>query len=232
MALLDDNFATIVAAVREGRTIYDNVRKFIFYMLSSNSGEIWVMIVGFFLGMPLPLLPLQILWINLTTDGLPALALAVEPAERHIMHRRPYPPTENVLSRGMGWQIIWVGGLMGTVSLGTGYYYWQHQNSQWQTMLFSILTLAQMGNALAIRSERYSLFQMGLFSNKPLLVAVILTLALQLMVIYVPFMQELFHTHPLSVSDLLICLGLSTLVFWAVELEKWWFRRQKVIVKS
>ena len=224
MALLDDNFATIVAAVREGRTIYDNVRKFIFYILSSNSGEIWVMIVGFFLGMPLPLLPLQILWINLTTDGLPALALGIEPAERHIMHRRPYPPTENVFSRGMGWRIMWVGGLMGTISLGTGYWYWQQNNLQWQTMLFSILTLSQMGNALAIRSERYSLFQMGLFSNKPLLAAVILTLGLQLMVIYVPFFQELFQTTPLSVNDLLICLGLSTLVFWGVELEKWWLR--------
>jgi Ca2+-transporting ATPase len=226
MALLDDNFATIVTAVREGRTIYDNVRKFIFYMLSSNSGEIWVMLVAFFLGMPLPLLPLQILWINLTTDGLPALALGVEPPERHIMHRPPYPPTANIFSRGIGWRIIWVGGLMGVVSLGTGYWYWLHDHHGWQTMLFTILTLSQMGNALAIRSERYSLFQIGLLSNKPLLAAVILTLVLQLTVIYVPFMEELFQTTALSGGDLLICLGLSSLVFWGVELEKWWFRRR------
>ena len=229
MALLDDNFATIVTAVREGRTIYDNVRKFIFYMLSSNSGEIWVMLVAFFLGMPLPLLPLQILWINLTTDGLPALALGVEPAERHIMHRPPYPPTANIFSRGIGWRIIWVGGLMGVISLGTGYWYWMHDRHSWQTMLFTILTLSQMGNALAIRSERHSLFQIGLLSNKPLLAAVILTLALQLAVIYVPFLEELFQTIALSVGDLLICLGLSTLVFWGVELEKWWFRRWRAV---
>ncbi len=225
MALLDDNFATIVTAVREGRTIYDNVRKFIFYMLSSNSGEIWVMLIAFFLGMPLPLLPLQILWINLTTDGLPALALGVEPAERHIMQRPPYPPTANIFSRGIGWRIIWVGGLMGAVSLGTGYWYWLHDRHSWQTILFTILTLSQMGNALAIRSERHSLFQIGLLSNKPLLAAVIFTLVLQLAVIYVPFLQELFQTTTLSVVDLVICLGLSTLVFWGVELEKWWFRR-------
>jgi Ca2+-transporting ATPase len=227
MALLDDNFATIVTAVKEGRTIYDNVRKFIFYMLSSNSGEIWVMLVGFCLGMPLPLLPLQILWINLTTDGLPALALGVEPPERHIMHRPPYPPTANIFSRGMGWRIIWLGGLMGLVSLGTGYWYWLNDHDSWQTMLFSILTLSQMGNALAIRSEKHSLFQIGLLSNKPLLASVILTLGLQLMVIYLPFLQELFQTIALSGTDLLLCLGLSTIVFWGVELEKWSLRRRR-----
>ncbi len=226
MALLDDNFATIVAAVKEGRIIYDNVRKFIFYMFSSNSGEIWVMLVAFFLGMPLPLLPLQILWINLMTDGLPALALGVESAEKHIMHRFPYPPTENIFSRGLGWRIIWVGLLMGIVSLGTGYYYWQHDNPGWQTMIFTIVTLSQMGNALAIRSERYAVWKIGLFSNPFLIVAVILTIALQIGIIYFPFWQNLFQTTALSLEDLLLCLLLSTVVFWAVEAEKWWLRRQ------
>ncbi len=228
MALLDDNFATIVAAVREGRIIYDNIRKFIFYMFSSNSGEIWVMLLGFFIGMPLPLLPLQILWINLMTDGLPALALGVEPAEKHIMHRSPYPPTDNIFSRGLGWRIIWVGILMGTVSLGTGYWYRQQSNPAWQTMIFSILTLAQMGNALAIRSERYSLWKIGLFSNLFLLLAVALTLGLQVAIIYLPLGQTLFHTTALSLGDLVLCLLLSTIVFWAVEGEKWRLRRLKI----
>jgi Ca2+-transporting ATPase len=124
MVLLDDNFATIVAAVAEGRTIYDNIRKFIKYVLSSNTGEIWVMLIGPLLGMPLPLLPLQILWINLVTDGLPGLALSVEPAERGTMQRSPFHPNESVFSRGIGRQILWVGILMGLVSLAVGYWKW------------------------------------------------------------------------------------------------------------
>lgn len=229
MALLDDNFATIVAAVKEGRIIYDNIRKFIKYMLSSNTGEIWVMLVAPFLGMPLPLLPLQILWINLTTDGLPALALGVEPAERHVMGRPPYSPKEKIFSRGLGWNIIWVGIIMGLVSLGTGYWYWLHARPSWQTIVFTVLTLSQMGNALAIRSERNSLFQIGLFSNQPLFGAVILTLGLQLAVIYVPFLQQLFHTIALSAGELIVCLILSTVVFWCVELEKWLVRRRLLV---
>ncbi|MFQ4140854.1 cation-translocating P-type ATPase [Chlorogloeopsis sp. ULAP02] len=227
MVLLDDNFATLVAAVKEGRVIYDNIRKFIKYLLSSNVGEIWVMLVAPFLGMPLPLLPLQILWINLTTDGLPALALGVEPAEQDTMNRPPYPPNENIFGRGMGRDIIWIGILMGIVSLGTGYVYWRIGNPNWQTMLFTTLTLAQMGNALAIRSERDSLFQIGLLSNKPLLGAVTLTLGLQLMVTYAPFFQKLFTTLPLSAVDLAVCLVVSSIVFWCVELEKWLLRRRQ-----
>ncbi|MBD2681764.1 MULTISPECIES: cation-translocating P-type ATPase [Nostoc] len=220
MVLLDDNFATIVAAVKEGRVIYDNIRKFIKYLLSSNSGELWVMLLAPFFGMPLPLLPLQILWINLTTDGLPALALSLEPAERGIMKRSPYNPNENIFGRGMGRDIIWVGLLMGFVSLGTGYCYWRIHHPGWQTMVFTVLTLSQMGNALAIRSERDSLFRIGLLSNKPLLAAVTLTLGLQLLVIYVPWLQRLFTTVTLSTRDLVLSLALSSVVFWAIELEK------------
>lgn len=225
MVLLDDNFATIVAAVKEGRVIYDNIRKFIKYLLSSNSGEMWVMLLAPFLGMPLPLLPLQILWINLTTDGLPALALSLEPAERGIMRRSPYNPNENIFVRGMGRDIIWVGLLMGFVSLGTGYWYWRINHPAWQTMLFTVLTLSQMGNALAIRSEQDSLFRIGLLSNKALLAAVILTLGLQLAVIYVPWLQRLFITVTLSFTDLILSFALSSLVFWAIELQKRWNRQ-------
>jgi Ca2+-transporting ATPase len=226
MVLLDDNFATIVSAVEEGRIIYDNVRKFIKYILTSNSGEIWVMLVASVAGLPLPLLPLQILWINLVTDGLPALALGLEPAERGVMHRRPYSPTENIFKRGMGRHIIWVGILLGLIPLGAGYWYFSAGDSTWQTVLFTTLTISQMGHAMAIRSERDSLFTIGVFSNRPLIGAIALTFVLQLAALYVPFFQNLLRLEPLGVRDLAICLALSVVVFWSVEAEKWIIRRK------
>ena len=225
MVLLDDNFATIVAAVKEGRTIYDNIRKFIKYTLTSNAGEIWVMLLAPLAGMPLPLLPLQILWINLVTDGLPGLALGVEPPERDTMRRPPHHPQENIFGRGLGWHVAWVGLLMGLVSLGLGYWTWWTGWDNWQTMIFTTLTLSQMGHALAVRS-RESLFKVGLLSNRALLGAVLLTFALQLGVIYLPFLQELFKTDALTLVELLLSLVLSTVVFWGVELEKWLMRRR------
>jgi Ca2+-transporting ATPase len=226
MVLLDDNFATIVAAVEEGRTIFDNIRKFVKYTLSSNTGELIVMLFSPFLGMPLALLPLQILWINLVTDGLPGLALAVEDSERGIMKRPPFHPTESIFSRGMGARIVWIGTLMGIVSLAVGYWYWlQDPNGPWQTMVFTTLTLAQMGNALAIRSNIDSFFTIGPFSNRLMLGAVALTFVLQLALIYLPFLQEFFNTVALEPRDLAISLALSTVVFIAVEIEKWIRRR-------
>jgi Ca2+-transporting ATPase len=226
MVLLDDNFATIVAAVKEGRTIYDNIRKFIKYTLTSNAGEIWVMLLAPFLGMPLPLLPLQILWVNLVTDGLPGLALGVEPPEPDTMRRPPYHPQESIFGRGLGRHVLWVGILMGFVSLGMGYGTWRAGWTHWQTMIFTTLTLSQMGNALAVRS-RESLFKIGLLSNKPMLGAVLLTFVLQMAVIYLPPLQNLFRTEALTAGELLLSLALSTVVFWAVEIEKWWLRRAK-----
>jgi P-type Ca2+ transporter type 2C len=229
MVLLDDNFTTIVAAVKEGRVIYDNIRKSIKYLLSGNSGEIWVMFLAPLLGMPFPLLPIQILWINLMSDGLPALALSVEPPEQDTMNRPPYPSSEQIFSRGMGWDIIWIGCLTGLASLGTGYAYWRaNPSSHWQTMLFTILTFSETVIALAVRSERTSLFQMGLFSNQPLLGAIVLTLGLHLAILYVPLCQNLFQTAALSVSELAFCLGISTLVFWAIEGQKWLKRRTEL----
>ncbi len=224
MVLLDDNFATIVAAVKEGRTIYDNIRKFIKYTLTSNAGEIWVMLLAPLAGMPLPLLPLQILWINLVTDGLPGLALGVEPPERDTMRLPPHHPQENIFGRGLGRHVAWVGLLMGLVSLGMGYWMWRTGWDNWQTMLFTTLTLSQMGHALAVRS-RDSLFKVGLLSNRALLGAVLLTFMLQMAVVYVPFLQNLFKTDALSLGELLLSLVLSTVVFWGVELEKWLMRR-------
>lgn len=230
MVLRDDNFATIVAAIEEGRIIYDNIRKFIKYLLSCNSGEIWVMLMSPFLGMPLALLPIQILWMNLVTDGLPALALGVEPAEKNTMQRPPYPPSESIFSRGMGWDIIWTGLVMGFISLGVGYGYWLADRANWQTMVFTVLTLSQMALALATRSEHDSLFRIGWLSNKAMLGAVSLTLVLQLAVVYLPFLQPIFETTALSIEDLLLGLGLSTLPFWSIELKKWLMRLRKPAV--
>ncbi len=227
MVLLDDNFATIVAAVEEGRTIYDNIRKFIKYTLSSNTGELFVMLVAPFLGMPLPLLAVQILWINLVTDGVPGLALAVENSEKGTMKRPPFHPQESIFSRGLGWQILWVGMLMGLVSLIVGYIYWlQDPNGPWQTVVFTTLTLAQMGNALAIRSNTDLLAEIGLFSNRLMVIAVVTTFLLQLALIYVPFLQGFFGTEALSLRDLLIALAVSTIVFFAIEVSKLIRRRR------
>ena len=220
MVLLDDDFATIVAAVEEGRVIYDNIRKFIKYILTSNSGELAVMLAAPFLGLPLPLLPLQILWINLVTDGLPALALSLEPGERHVMSRPPRPPNENIFARGLGVHTLVFGALIAVVSLGAGYYYWAGGSPAWQTMVFTTLTLSQMSLALAVRSERDLLFRVGLFSNKALLGSVVLTFCLQLAVIYVPALQGLFRTVGLKPLDLVVAVLLSTIVFWIVEGQK------------
>ena len=225
MVLLDDNFATIVAAVEEGRVIYDNIRKFAKYILTTNSAEIWVMLLAPILGMPIPLLPLQILWMNLITDGFPALALGVEPAERDIMLHPPHPPTESLFSRGLGRHVLLVGLLMGLISLSVGYFYWQSNHSNWRTVLFTTLTLSQMAHVLAIRSERQSLFQIGILSNKYLVAALSLTAVLQLGLIYLPFLQSVFSTSFLPAWDLGIAIAASSIIFWIVELEKWVQRR-------
>ena len=231
MVLLDDNFTTIVAAVEEGRTIFDNIRKFIKYTLSSNTGELFLMLIGPMLGMPLPLLPLQILWVNLITDGLPGLALAEEKGERGIMERSPFNPKESIFSRGLGSQIIWIGILLGIVSLGVGMIYWLNDpNGPWQTMIFTTLVLAQMGNALATRSSRDSLFRIGLFSNRLMVGAVMLGFVLQLLLIYVPIFQTVFKTQPLSMQDLFICLIASAVVFVVLELSKLVKRRRRAEV--
>ena len=222
MVLLDDNFATIVAAVEEGRVIFDNIRKFIKYTLSSNTGELLVMLTAPFLGMPLPLVPIQILWINLVTDGLPGLALAVEKGEPGTMQRTPYHPKESIFSRGMGVQLLWIGLLMGFVSLGIGFVYWlADPNGPWQTMVFTTLTLAQMGNALALQSNTESFFKSGPLQNRTMVVAVTVTFVLQMILIYVPFFQRFFETEALSTMDLIISLVASSVVFIAVELSKW-----------
>ena len=150
----------------------------------------------------------------------PGLALTVEPAERDTMQRPPHPPKENIFGRGMARDILVVGLLMGLVSLGVGFFAWLRGDPAWQTMAFTTLTMAQMGNALAVRSERYTLWQIGLLSNRLILGAVLLTLVLQMAVVYLPFFQNIFNTLPLSAGDLAISLGCSVLVYFGVEVYK------------
>jgi Ca2+-transporting ATPase len=225
MVLLDDNFATIVYAVRQGRQLYDNIRKFIRYGITTNSAEIWTIFLAPFLGLPIPLLPIQILWVNLVTDGLPGLALTAEPAERGIMQRRPRPLRESLFAHGMWQHMIWVGLLMGGVCLLTQTWAMQTGTAHWQTMVFTVLTLSQLAHVLAIRSERESMFCIGLFTNRWLLAAVVVAFLLQMTAIYHPFFNEIFRTQALSAAELLLCLALSSIVFFAVELEKWLIRR-------
>jgi len=227
LILLDDDFATIVAAVQEGRRIFDNIRKFVRYAVTCNSAEIWTIFLAPFLGLPIPLLPIHILWINLVTDGLPGLALAAEPAERDVMQRPPRPPKESIFAGGLWQHTIWVGLVMAGLALFTQAYAIGAGSNHWQTMVFTVLTLSQMAQILAIRSERLSLFQQGVFTNLPLLGAVVLTVLLQLATIYVPFLNPIFHTAPLAAGELALCLALSSAIFFVVEIEKWLGRRRR-----
>ncbi len=224
MVLLDDNFATIVAAVKEGRTIYDNIRKFVRFSVAGNIGKVLVMLIAPFLGKPIPLLPLQLLWLNLLTDGLLGLGLGVEKSEKDTMQRPPYSPEEGVFSRGAGRQTIWVGILIGALGLGIGSRYYFGGRPEWQTMIFSSLAFAQVGQALASRSRRESLFTLGLGSNPLLLGMAALVTLLQLAVIYISPVAAFFSLTPLSLPDLLIALGAGVLVLAALEgakLRKW-----------
>lgn len=221
MLLLDDNFATIVKAVKEGRRIYDNIRKFVKYIMTCNGAEIWTLFMAPLLGLPIPLLPIHILWINLVTDGLPGLALASEKAEKDIMKRPPRKTNESLFAEGIGYHIVWVGLLMAGVTLGTQAWAMQNNSTHWQTMVFTVLSLSQLGHVLAIRSDREFLYRQGLHSNLPLFGAIVLTFFLQMAVIYLPFANEVFKTQPLTLNELLICVGLSAVVFHAVEAEKW-----------
>ncbi|HOY86490.1 MAG TPA: calcium-translocating P-type ATPase, PMCA-type [Methylotenera sp.] len=225
MVLLDDNFATIVNAVRYGRRLYDNIRKFVRYAVTTNSAEVLTIFLAPFLGLPIPLLPTHILWINLVTDGLPALALTAEPAERGVMRRPPRAPQESLFAHGMWQHVIWVGLLMAGLTLFVQAWAYHTGSSHWQTMAFTVLTLSQLAHVMAIRSEKESLFSIGIFSNMPLVITVAVTFMLQMATIYVPAFNAIFKTEPLSMHELALCLVLSSVVFIAVEIEKWLIRQ-------
>lgn len=227
MILLDDNFATIIKAVRHGRRIFDNILKFIKYIMTGNSGEIWTLFLAPFFGLPIPLQAIHILWINLITDGLPGLALASEKEEPDVMRRPPRHPQRNIFAGEMAWHILLVGLLMAGVTVGMQAYAIHYSGSHWQTMAFSVLCFSQLGHVLAIRSNRQSIFTSGFFSNVPMLVAIVITVSLQLMVIYVPFFNEFFKTKPLTPGELAITALVSSIVFWVVEIEKLVLRMKK-----
>jgi Ca2+-transporting ATPase len=220
LVLMDDNFATIVAAVKEGRTIYDNIRKFVRFSVAGNIGKVLVMLIAPFLGKPIPLLPLQLLWLNLLTDGLLGLGMGVEKPEGDTMKRPPYSPSEGVFSRGAGRQTIWVGVVIGAIALGLGSWYFFSGNPVWQTMIFTSLAFAQVGQALASRSTRESLFAVGLTTNPLLLGMTLLVSVLQLAVLYIPPVAVFFGVIPLGARDLALAVGSGVLVFLMIEIEK------------
>ena len=224
LVLLDDNFATIVKAVHEGRRIFDNIRKFVRYAMTGNSGEIWTLFLAPLLLLPIPLLPIHILWINLVTDGLPGLALAAEPAEPGVMQRPPRAPGESLFAHGMWQHILGIGLLLAGLCLGVQAWAIATGHAHWQSMVFTVLTLGQMAHVLAIRSETEPLWRIGLRSNRPLLGAVLLTFALQMATLYVPWLQPIFKTQALSLAELALCLAASAVVWLAVEIEKMWRR--------
>ncbi|MBK6542780.1 MAG: cation-translocating P-type ATPase [Flavobacteriales bacterium] len=225
MVLLDDNFATLAKAVREGRRVFDNIRKFIKYILTANAGEIWAIALAPMIGLPIPLLPVHILWINLVTDGLPGLFLSLEPAERDLMQRKPRRPKQSIFGHGLGVHILWVGLLMGAVTLSAQAWAIRTGHANWQTIAFNVLCLSQMGHVWAIRTER-SFFRTNFLSNPALLGAVALTFGLQALVTFVPLFQGIFHTQALTVQDFFVVTVLSSVVFIGVEVEKLVMRRR------
>ena len=232
MVLLDDNFATIVNAVEEGRLVYANIRRFVKYILGSNVGELITIAAAPLVGlMGVPLTPLQILWMNLVTDGVPALALALEPAEAGLMERDPARPGESIFARGIGRYILRVGVVFALVVIALMVWSYRTGGAEgpWKTMVFTTLCLAQMGHALSARSDR-PLVQVNPFSNPWLLWAVVLTTGLQLLLLYVPWLARFFGTEPLALSDLGICVGVSLLFMVYLEAEKllrqWWSRQR------
>ena len=228
MILLDDNFSTIVKAVREGRRIYDNILKFIKFLMTTNSSEILTLLLGPLIGLPVALLPIHILWINLVSDGLPAISLSFEKAEKDIMKRPPRPPQHSVFADGRGIHMIWVGILMAGIALSIQG--WAIRNDlHWQTMVFNFMCLSQMGHVLAIRSETQSFFKVPLLSNKLLIGSVLLTLLLQLAITYIPFLQTIFKTEFLTFKEFVIVGAASALIFVALEIEK--LVRRKIINK-
>lgn len=220
MILLDDNFASIVKAVREGRRIYDNIRKFIRFALSGNSGEVWTLFLAPLLQLPIPLLPIHILWVNLVTDGLPGLALALEPEESDSMARPPRSPKESIFARGLWQHTLWVGLLIGGLSLGAFSWGLYNNADHAQTIAFTTLTFAQMGHVLAIRFERNSSFSRRFFRNPALLATIAITILLHLTIIYQPLLRGIFKTMPLTPIELSICVTSGFILFFAVEIEK------------
>jgi Ca2+-transporting ATPase len=226
MVLLDDNFATIVAAVEEGRSINDNIRRFLKFSLVGNLGKVLLVFIGPLLGMPLPLSPFQILWLNLVTDGVLGLGIGVEPAERGTMRRPPQSSSEGILARGLGIQILGVGALIGIVNLAVAWWAWTTRQPAWQTIVMSTVVLLQIVEAHVSRSSSDSVFSLNPFSNRALLGATGLIGALQAIVIYAPPLQGIFGTAALGAHQVVVPVAAGLLVLAIIEGAKRLGRRR------
>ena len=233
MVLRDDNFATIVAAVEEGRVIYDNLRRFVSFAVAGNLGKIIVM-----LGWPIPyligggdikeavaLLPLQLLWLNLMTDGLLGLSMGVEPAEKKVMQRQPRRPESSIWSDGLGPRTAWVGVLIGVIALAIGFAYHETDHPEWQTMLFTSLAFLQVFQAIGTRSYRESISTIGWTSNRLMVAIAGAVVALQLLAVYSP-LNEFLDLEPLGAWDLLLCIGSGAALLVTLETVKAFHRRK------
>jgi Ca2+-transporting ATPase len=252
MVLTDDNYASIVAAVEQGRIIYSNIRKFVFFLLSSNVAEIMIIFLATLAGLPTPLTAIQLLWLNLITDGAPALALAMEKGDPDVMQRPPRPKTEPIINRSMGIGIVvqtvaQTGATLGAFCLGLLWhlregamippgtnpllfllqYDWRGLDVQTaETMAFVTLSLCELFRAYTVRSERAALFQIGVFSNRYMQYAVGLSLTLLFLVVNVPFLQPIFNTHFLGATEWAVVFGLALIPAASEEVTKWFLRRR------
>ncbi|MBR5773391.1 MAG: HAD-IC family P-type ATPase, partial [Clostridia bacterium] len=223
MVLTDDNFSTIVRAVEEGRGIFDNIKKAAHFLISSNIGEIIVIFISILLGHPTPLLPIQLLWINLITDSLPAMALGMEAPEKNIMSRKPKDTRSSLFDKSTVFNIVVEGCLIGCLSLLAfilgQFVFVDSSLVVARTMAFSVLGISQLVHAFNMRSER-SLFRIGIFSNKKMVQSFLICLALQISVVTIPFLTSIFKTSPLSSAQWLTVILLSLVPLIAVEIEK------------
>jgi Ca2+-transporting ATPase len=223
MVVTDDNFASIVSAVEEGRTVYANILKAVHFLLSCNVSEILVMLVATLAGSPLPLLPIQILWINLVTDGLPALALAVDPPEPDVMRRPPLDPRAPVLEKGrlmlMGTQGLLLA-VVAALAFGLSFYVQGQSLEQARTLTFVVMVLAQLFHAFACRSTQHSILSLGFLTNRALVAAVVMSAVLQGLIIQLPWTQEIFKVVPLDAEQWLLALGLAVAPLVLGEVRK------------
>lgn len=227
MVITDDNFSSIVAAVEEGRSIYDNIRKFIHYLLSCNTSEVLVMFIASLLGWPLPLLPIHLLWINLVTDGFPALALGVEPPERNVMRRSPRKPKEAVVTMRRALLMIGQGALIALCTMAAFHYGLGKENNlvRARTMGFMVLAFSQLFHAFNCRNLKESIFRIGLFTNAKLIIAVLFSFLLQMAALGLPLMQRVFKTESLELREFMLLLLLASFPLWIMELAKFIYRR-------
>ena len=223
MVITDDNFVSIVAAIEEGRGIYDNIKKFIHYLLSCNAGEILVMFVASLMGMPVPLLPVQILWVNLVTDGLPALALGVDTVGAGIMKQPPRSSSERVITIRRAMLMLGQGAFIALCSLLAFVFVLFVEKEglvRARTAAFIVLSCSQLFHSFNCRNMTESLFKIGVFTNGKLVLAAVVSFFLQIVVVYVPFLQVIFKTEPLGAVDWLMVLGISSFPLWAMEVVK------------